>query len=242
MSPEEKSALAGEYVLRTLSDAERRRVETAMVRDPELVAEIRNWEQRLSGLATSTPPVEPPVALWSRINTAIDKVGKPRPGDEPQTAEIVTLRRRVGAWRASAIVAGALAAGLAAVVIAGPLIEPAPGAGERYVAIVNRGGDLPALLVNVDVATGVVAVRSVSAEAPPDRSHELWYIGEGQDPFSLGVLDRIGGELRVAIGDVRNFEPTDAVFAVTDEPRGGSPTGAPTGPVVYTGVLLPAPE
>jgi anti-sigma-K factor RskA len=117
-----------------------------------------------------------------------------------------------------------------------------PAAGERYVAIVNRGGDLPALLVNVDIATGIVAVRSVSAEAPPDRSYELWYIGEGQDPFSLGIVDRIGGELRVSIDDVRNFEPTEAVFAITDEPRGGSPTGAPTGPVVYTGVLLPAPE
>jgi anti-sigma-K factor RskA len=242
MSPEEKSALAGEYVLRTLSDRERRKVESAMARDPELAAEIRNWEERLSGLATSTPPVEPPPALWSRINSAIDKVDQQRPRNGPRSAEFVTLRRRVVAWRASAVVAGALAAGLAAVVLAGPLMTTPPAAGERYVAIVNRGGDLPALLVNVDIATGIVAVRSVSAEAPPDRSYELWYIGEGQDPFSLGIVDRIGGELRVSIDDVRNFEPTEAVFAITDEPRGGSPTGAPTGPVVYTGVLLPAPE
>jgi anti-sigma-K factor RskA len=211
-------------------------------RDPELAAEIRSWEERFSGFAKSTPPVAPPPELWSRINNAIDRAEQPRMTGERQPAEIVTLRRRVGAWRASAIVAGALAAGLAAVVIAGPLMNPAPGAGERYVAIVNRGGDLPALLVNVDLAAGVVAVRSVSAEAPPDRSYELWYIGEGEEPFSLGVVDRVGGELRISIDDVRNFEPTQAVFAITDELRGGSPAGAPTGPIVYTGVLLPAPE
>jgi anti-sigma-K factor RskA len=29
-----------------------------------------------------------------------------------------------------------------------------------------------------------------------------------------------------------------ATFAVTVEPAGGSPTGGPTGPVVYTGELI----
>ena len=242
MSPEEKTALAGEYVLRTLSDSERRKFEAAMARDPSLADEVRNWEERLSGLAASAAATEPPPAVWARINDAIDHVEQPRSTEDRPVVEIARLRRRVGTWRASAIVAGALAAGLAAIVIAGPLLDPAPAAGERYVAIVNRGGDLPALLVNVDIDTGIVAVRSVSAEAPPDRSYELWYIGEGQDPLSLGIVDTIGTELRVAIDDVQNFQPTEAVFAITDEPRGGSPTGAPTGPIVYTGVLLPAPE
>jgi anti-sigma-K factor RskA len=32
------------------------------------------------------------------------------------------------------------------------------------------------------------------------------------------------------------------LLAVSQEPRGGSPTGLPTGPVVFTGPLLPAPD
>ena len=31
----------------------------------------------------------------------------------------------------------------------------------------------------------------------------------------------------------------DATFAVSLEPEGGSPTGAPTGPVVFAGKLIP---
>jgi anti-sigma-K factor RskA len=31
----------------------------------------------------------------------------------------------------------------------------------------------------------------------------------------------------------------DTVFAVSLEPRGGSPTGQPTGPVLWTGKLVP---
>jgi anti-sigma-K factor RskA len=33
-----------------------------------------------------------------------------------------------------------------------------------------------------------------------------------------------------------------SAFAVSVEPRGGSPTGSPTGPVVYTGTLIPVPD
>jgi anti-sigma-K factor RskA len=33
--------------------------------------------------------------------------------------------------------------------------------------------------------------------------------------------------------------PAKGVFAVTVEPPGGSPSGDPTGPVVYSGPLIP---
>ena len=33
---------------------------------------------------------------------------------------------------------------------------------------------------------------------------------------------------------------SEATYAVSIEPRGGSPTGAPTGPVVFTGKLIEA--
>ena len=55
--------------------------------------------------------------------------------------------------------------------------------------MVNRGGDLPALIVRVDTREGVVRVRPLAAETPSGRSLELWYIGADRQARSLGTLD-----------------------------------------------------
>jgi anti-sigma-K factor RskA len=126
------------------------------------------------------------------------------------------------------------------VVVTGPWLTQRPGG--KYVAVVDRGGELPALIVNVDQKSGVVTVRSLTAEAPSDRSHELWYIGAGEKPRSLGVIDHAGTGLSIRTNSIAGFNPTDAVFAITLEPRGGSPSGDPTGPIVYSGKLIPTGE
>ena len=244
MTDEERSARAGEYVLGTLPADERAAFEAAMRSDPALEALVRGWEARLAGLATAVPPVPPPPGAWDAIAAATIGTRLEAAMPPPEAANdgvVLGLRRRVAAWRTATIAAAAIAAALAVVVVTGPSVTPDTG-DQRYVAVVNRGGDLPALLVDVDLATGIIAVRSVAAEAPAGRSHELWYIAEGRDPLSLGVVDHVGEELVLSIADVADFEPTEAVFAITEEPFGGSPTGAPTGAVVFTGTLLPAPR
>ena len=67
-----------------------------------------------------------------------------------------------------------------------------------------------------------------------DRSLELWALPRnGSAPVSLGLIPRAQG-LSVAL-----LEPQRAALLAADkvavslEPRGGSPTGAPTGPVVH---------
>lgn len=237
MTADEKSAWAGEYVVGTLSAEERRAFEAAAASDPELAALRREWEQRLAGLADTIPRLAPPAAAWDNISAAID-----RRTEAPREGNVVALRRRLANWRAATFVTGALAAGLAAVLILGPSASVPEPDGARYVAVVNRGGDLPALLVDVDTATGLIAVRSLAAEAQPGRSNELWYIAEGRDPLSLGTIDRVGAELLVSIEGIPDFETTNAVFAITDEPLGGAPGGVPTGEVVYLGTLVPAPD
>ncbi len=237
MTPEEKDAWAGEYVLGTLPEADRRAFERALTSDAELAGLLRAWQARLAPLNEAVGPVAPPPAAWRNIEAALGRSETAEP-----VAITVNLRRRLAAWRNATFITGALAAGLAALVVVGPLVNPAPTTGERYVAVVNRGGDLPALLVNVDLATGVVAVRSVAAEAQPGRSNELWYIVDGDAPVSLGVVDHVGEQIVVNVDRLPDFQATNAVFAITDEPHGGSPNGVPTGPVIYTGTLVPAPN
>ncbi len=237
MTSEEKSAWAGEYVLGTLPEVERRTFERALAGDPELAALLRDWQARLAPLDDAVAPVRPPASAWSNIAAAVGE-SAPRPlANDP----VAGLRRRLSAWKAATLMTGVVAAGLAVLVVTGPPTNPTP-PGQQYVAVVSRGGDLPALLVNVDLATGTVAVRSVAAEAQPGRSNELWYIGDGEPPLSLGVVDHVGEEIVVPVDRIPDFRPMNAVFAITDEPLGGSPTGAPTGEVIYTGTLLQAPD
>lgn len=229
MTPEERITRAGEYVLGTLSIEERVEFVRALAGDRALTAAVRGWEEKLGLLADGVPAVEPPAGAWAKIENAIGDDVRP-------SAEIITLRRRVRTWQWTSVVAGALAAGLAALVITGPWLTEQPGG--KYVAVVDRGGELPALIVNVDQKSGVVSVRSLTAEAPADRSHELWYIGAGEKPRSLGVIDHVGTGLSIKTSTIAGFNPTDAVFAITLEPHGGSPSGDPTGPIVYSGKLV----
>ncbi len=78
-------------------------------------------------------------------------------------------------------------------------------------------------------------LRRVGAAPPPDRSFELWKVPATGPTVSLGVAD-----------SERELKPLDVALApgerlaISVEPKGGSPTGQATGPVVYLGTLLPA--
>jgi anti-sigma-K factor RskA len=168
MTPEERIAKAGEYVLGTLSGDERAEFERALTSDRDLVSAVQSWEGKLGLLAAGVPSAEASAGVWGKIDEEINREGQ-------GSAEVIVLRRRVRAWQS--VAAGAIAASLALVILAAPWMTQQPGG--KYVAVVDRGGELPALIVNVDQASGVVTIRSLTAEAPADRCHELWYIGAG---------------------------------------------------------------
>jgi anti-sigma-K factor RskA len=236
MSDEEEIE-AAEYVLGTLPADERARFAARLERDPELREAVRRWEARLSALDESATPEAPPAELWRRIDAAT--VARPSAATTAFSADsnVVQLRRKVAAWRGATIVAGALAAGLAAIVAIDRLALPPEPAGGRYVAVVDTGGHEPALIAEVDTNTGLITVKSVAAQTPAGRSLELWHVPEGQAPRSLGVL-QAGAEAQT-IREAMAVGPVNGILAVSIEPEGGSPTGAPTGEVIYTGRLIP---
>ncbi len=228
MTDEERIILAGEYVLGSLSLAERRRVERLRAGDDLLDAEIAAWESRLAPLADAVAEVAPPPGLLSRIEARIDAEARSTPvapvGRGPSPAAPV--------WLAGIL---ALCLGLGGGYMARPLFERSSEDGPSYVAVVNRDAGLPALIVRVDLAAGTVSVRPVAAERPEGRDLELWYVAPDAAPRSLGLVD---ANRRMTDGiDPAEFAE-DAVIAVSVEPVGGSTTGAPTGPVVYSGRLI----
>jgi anti-sigma-K factor RskA len=81
-----------------------------------------------------------------------------------------------------------------------------------------------------------MTVKTVGgAPVPADKSLELWMLPEGAAPRSLGLVPATGvGTVTLpALPDVALANVP--ALAVSLEQAGGSTTGAPQGPVLYTG-------
>ena len=229
VSPEDDAA-AAEFVLGTLDPTERAFLAARRLREPELDEAIRGWEERLAPLAEATPPIDPPQDYFAAIEARL------KAGDAG--AAVIVLERRLARWRAAAIGAASLAAMLAVgFVIRETQREAAPA---EFAAILQKNAETPAFVATVNLDTRELTVRPLAATPQPGKSYELWIIDDKLGaPRSLGVI----GTLGVTRGPRLNTYDRDVVeaatYAVTIEPPGGSPNGAPSGPPVFVGKLVP---
>jgi anti-sigma-K factor RskA len=211
--PENLDLLAAEYVIGTLRGAARRAFDRRRTRDPFADRRVRAWEDRFALLSLRLAPISPSPGVWAGIER---RTGASQPGR----------------WRA-------LAAALAAVAVLGigwivwqqlrppqatAVVATEEGAALWRVELAARGDRLEVAVV------GEIAV-------PADRARELWALPEGAAPVSLGLLPA-SGQTRLALDDRQRAALAVAPnVAVSDEPAGGSPTGAPTGAVLYVAPL-----
>lgn len=227
---EDRDGRAAEYALGTLDLHERQALEAELAHDSDVEIEVRDWERRLAPLALALEPIAPPSALRGKIMTLIDTEARPR-----TTANVVNFERRAKVWRVAAIASWAMAAALAGVL----LFKPAQTPEGRYVAVLQSEGPGPAFVASIDIASGTISVRPVAEQLPADKSYELWAVGGGRDkPQSLGVIDAAFTTSAARLGTSDRSILGDTVFAVSLEPKGGSPTGQPTGPVLFSGKLV----
>lgn len=224
--------LAAEYALGTLDLAEMRDAEATMARDPAFAAEVALWDRRLSPLGGAVQPMQPPAAVWSRLALAAGIVAD---GGAAVRSPERARRGGRGFWPAATGLSLALAAGLA--MFAFLPRPPAPGAEPaRFAAALSPIGQ-PARFLAETRADGSMSITSLSPQEPQaGRSFELWALPQGATaPVSLGVLRP--GERIAAPSSAR--PSAQEQLLVSDEPAGGSPTGAPTGPVLFGGTLAP---
>jgi anti-sigma-K factor RskA len=182
--------------------------------------------------------------------------------DTASSAQVIELSRRARRWRGTALAIAALAAAFAGIVVVrevepelmpDPLkprvverqvevvktVEVASPRAAQYVAVLQRDAASPAFLLTFDLDKRTLTVRTVRAERPPGKAYELWLVSDRfRSPRSLGL---IGNEEFTQRPQLANYDAVTinrATYAVSLEPEGGSPTGAPTGPVLFTGKLL----
>jgi anti-sigma-K factor RskA len=247
--PDLLDRLAAEYALGTLRGRARRRLDALAIGNDAVRQAIDSWQRRLDTMAELGRAVEPPGSVWLAIESRLGLASETR-GRFESTPPRATPPHRAGErwwdtlgfWRTFSGVA--IAVSIISIAIALHAVAPsstAPGAGEQrvgYVSVLHDGQSNSTLLVTWDDAHSTVTVRRLGDVSAPDgRDLQLWGIPSGSAPVSLGLLPKKGAAAFRVAHRPQNY----GVLAVSVEPAGGSPNpNGPTGPVIFTGKLVPA--
>jgi anti-sigma-K factor RskA len=232
---DDRSAAAGEYVLGTLSDAERRDVEQALTHDAALQAEVYAWQDRLLPLAARVPPTSTEPAAWPQLESRLGPQGAVTKATPTTEAGNDPLWQRLRRWQITGVTAIAASLLLAAVlVLRGPTA-----AEERYLAMLQAPADnTTGWLVEITAGKQLRLVPvGASAALPPGRALQFWTKPEGAaGPTSLGLVEP--GRVTTLPVSVLPAVGAQQLFELTLEPATGSPIGRPTGPILFVGRTL----
>ena len=225
-SPGEDDVLAGEYVLGALDHDTRRAVERRLAQDPGFAALVADWQTQFSALDSAYEEVAPPRAVWQQIEGKLFGTQERAPG----------LWQSVALWRGLAAVASLLLAIMAGLWIGGPFqrggTEPA-----ELAAVLQADGSDVRVLALYDPLSGALRLSRLSGSPGAAQDFELWLIEGSQPPLSMGVMPNSERAVVPVAEVLRGKLSSGVTLAISLEPSGGSPTGAPTGPVVAAGAV-----
>ncbi|PTA98105.1 MULTISPECIES: anti-sigma factor [Sulfitobacter] len=222
-TPHDDDLLAAEMVLGLSSDddmiAARRRVAT----ERDFANRVVFWQERLTAMTDGIDPVSPPARVKKKLMAQV--FPKQR----------VSILQRLWLWQGMAM-ASLLFAGYLGVQLLE--INTRPGGDQPTVLAAQLVSDTSPLqvLAVVEPIKHEIALRRVSGAANEGRVLELWAILPDQAPVSLGVLPD-SETTRILVPAELRSQAAQITLAISDEPVGGSPTGAPTGDVLAAGAM-----
>jgi anti-sigma-K factor RskA len=228
--PTIRDRLAAEYVLGTMPGRARRRFEAELKLSPVLRGLVSEWEARLTPMASSLEALPPPRRVWHAIEQRIrgNKGASRHPG----------FWNSLAFWRAAAGVATAalLILGIVMTNVAEPPTAPKP---MMVVVMDDMQTRSPAITASWEPGSHskLIHLRVIGhAEMAPDTAWELWMLpGKDRPPVSLGLITT--HELQTLEVPAQIAPKLDNAWGLgmTVEPAGGSPSGAPTNPMLYLG-------
>ncbi len=221
-NPDNENAMAAEYVLRLLDVEEHAAFEVRLRDDPALRAEVTEWEAHFAKIAQDVQPVTPPSHVKASVFAALNP----------------TTSSRKSTWKWFAGLGTFAAAVAVAVLFIGPVLRSTESLTPSFQSeLVAADGSL-VVTAGVIPATHEIVLKQLVGGAAPGRVLELWLIAQGASaPVSLGLLEA-EGTTRIRVPDEIAPGVRTGTIAISDEPAGGSPTGAPTGAILATGTFV----
>lgn len=217
-TPTLRRALAADYAIGLMSSAARRRFEQLLLDDAALRTELAQWQEHLASLTDAVAEQPVPDRVWHSITARID----------PQELHVPHKRPFWNWLRITMAVCSLVIAVTLGVIYTRDEV--------RYTATLASADAKPALRVQAHADYLQVEPLSLTA-ITPEQNLELWAIPADGKPISLGVIPA-GGKGKVELSEAQKaLIGKPIALAVSLEPKGGSPTGQPTGPVLYQGAL-----
>lgn len=214
--------LAAEMVLGLSSDddmiAARRRIGT----ERDFADRVVFWQERMTAMTDGIDPVAPPARIKKKLMAQV--FPKQR----------VTILQRLWLWQGVAM-ASLLFAGYLGVQLLEANTRPDGQPIVLAAQLVSESSPLEMLAV-IEPVKHEIALRRVAGEPIPGRVFEVWAILPDQAPVSLGVLPD-SETTRIPVPAELRSRAAQITLAISDEPIGGSPTGAPTGAVLAAGAM-----
>lgn len=241
-TPADLHALAGEYVLGTLSSATRKAVDARLLHDAALRAAVLAWEERLLPLTALVEPLTLPPQLWRRIehNINAQQVAKKTMAASPVPDMLLPQDRRgfwrgwdsLALWRTLTAGSFATAAVLALVLV---MRIGAPQTGPQFMVVLVAPQDkAPGFVIQASISRQLSLTPLTTVSVPQDKALQFWTKADGwSGPVSLGLV-KPGQTVRIALDKLPPLQ-ANQLFELTLEPSTGSPIGKPTGPIKFIG-------
>lgn len=228
--------IAAQYVLGTLTASARQNFEFRLQENMLLRELTYDWERRLNPLAESLQPEVVPEVVWQNITQRLGFVAT-IPNKRHSLLQHNVFQRWWGAGMS------ALAASIVMFVLYSTHMLSWPDRQQQSV-YVEPVHDIAVLSSNTKQQSWVVRQQGnkllLSAihvnVIPPDKDLELWSVQEHGQPRSLGVLHVQHGQVVVS-QVLPELIKNNVTLAISLEPKHGSPTGKPTGAILYTGKI-----
>jgi anti-sigma-K factor RskA len=229
-NPKLVSALAARYVLGTLRGKARDRFDALKFSNALVRSEIDYWEAQLNPMSLVLAPVQVDAAVWTAIENRIVQTKNSQP-----TSNVVSLVKPEQAsatkwkWVSGLAMAACLVLAILLVPYTTTTTEPL-----QSIAVVNN--EAKQTLWTFSVAKDQILVQTTQlVPRLPNNDYQLWIVpASGEAPISIGVMAQ---EASFYLDKPDIFDNIEiAALAVSQEPKGGSPNGAPT-TVLYAAEL-----
>jgi anti-sigma-K factor RskA len=232
--PDSGRTFAAEYLLGVLDPASHAEAERRAATDVGFAHEVAAWRRRFVEFDETAESLPPNESLWRRIEASIQ--GPPPHAARINGFSVSALWSSLAVWRWATL--GAVAAALILAVVTGATIRDARELAARkpiFIAVLLKEGTNDAgAVVNAFANGRAELIPLTDVPVPAGRALEIWTLWDrAVGPRSIGLIDRA----RTVRLDLSQLPPTgpDQLFEVTLEPATGSPTGRPTGPILFKG-------